>query len=168
VNWLAILLLCSVRLCARAQEPITLKLAKTIPLPGVKGRFDHFALDAKGHRLFVAALGNNTLEVVDVAAGSHLKSITGLHKPTGVLYLPELNQIAVANGDDGTLKFFDGVSYGLVKSVGSLDDADNVRLDSKTKLIYVGYAEGALAVIDAAMMKQTVGTTRHPYFRERA
>src|SRR5216117_3721650 len=95
----AIALFLSVVLCLHAAEPITLKLAKTIPLPGVKGRFDHFAIDAKGQRLFVAALGNNTLEVVDIAAGKHLKSITRLHKPTGVLYLSEQNQIAVANGD---------------------------------------------------------------------
>src|SRR5881296_1082022 len=147
---LLIWLLCSFVLGLQAQESAMLKLTKTIPLPGVKGRFDHFAIDAKGHRLFVAALGNNTLEVVDVAAGNHVRSITGLHKPTGVLYLPEPNQIVVANGEDGTVKFFDGASYQLTKSVGSMDDADNVRFDSKTKLIYVGYADGGLAVIDAA------------------
>src|SRR5437016_8680580 len=106
-------ILCSV--IADAQEPAALKLAKIIPVPGVKGRFDHFAIDAKGGRLFVAALGNNTLEVVDIAAGEHLKSITGLRKPTGVLYLAEQNQIAVANGDDGTLRLFDGASYEAVK-----------------------------------------------------
>src|SRR5437588_8674762 len=121
--------LCSVVLCTRAQEAATLKLTKTVLLPGVKGRFDHFAIDAKGGRLFVAALGNNTLEVVDIAAGKHLKSITGLRKPTGVLYLAEQNQIAVANGDDGTLKLFDGAAYGLLTTLGSLDDADNVRFD---------------------------------------
>lgn len=150
---LAILLLSPVVLCVHAEESATLKLIKTIPLPGVKGRFDHFAIDAKGHRLFVAALGNNTLEVVDVAAGNHLKSITGLHKPTGVIYLAERNQIAVANGDDGTLKVFDGSSYALAKSVGSLDDADNVRFDAKAKQIYVGYGNGSLAVIEAVTMK---------------
>src|SRR5256885_1670901 len=132
-------LLCSFVMGLRAQESAMLKLIKIIPLPGVKGRFDHFAVDAKGHRLFVAALGNNTLEVLDAAAGNHVKSITGLHKPTGVLYWPEPNQIVVANGDDGTLKFFDGSSYTRVRSVGSLDDADNVRFDLKTKLTYVGY-----------------------------
>lgn len=133
----------------------TLKLIQTIPLPGVTGRFDHFAVDAKGHRLFVAALGNNTLEVVDVEAGQRLKSIAGLHKPTGVLYLAGPNQIAVANGDDGTFKLFDGNSYELLKSLGTLDDADNVRFDAKAGTIYVGYGSGALAVIDAATMKQT-------------
>src|SRR5262249_23225596 len=90
-------------LSGQSQEPTALKLTKTLPLPGVKGRFDHFAIDAKGRRLFVAALGNNTLEVLDVAAGKHLKSITGLHKPQGVGFLAEQNQIAVANGEDGTL-----------------------------------------------------------------
>jgi len=141
-----------------------LKLIQTIPLTGVRGRFDHFAIDAKGHRLFVAALGNNTLEVLDIAAGTRLKSISGLHKPTGVLYLASSNQIAVANGDDGTFKVFDGASYHLVKSLGSLDDADNVRLDQEAGTIYVGYSDGALAVIDAASMKQTasIKLAAHP------
>src|SRR5438270_7284756 len=126
----AILLLSSLALCASAQAPVTLTLTKTIPLPGVKGRFDHFAIDVKGHRLFVAALGNNTLEVVDIMAGKRLKSIAGLHKPQGVLYLVEANQIGIANGDDGTFKLFDGASYELLKALDSLPDADNVRFDS--------------------------------------
>jgi DNA-binding beta-propeller fold protein YncE len=159
-----VLLLCSVAFCICAQEPSTLKLTKTIPLPGVKGRFDHFSIDMKEHKLFVAALGNNTLEVVDVAAGKHLKSITGLHKPTGVLWLSGENRIAVANGDDGTFKLFDGASYTLLKSVGSLDDADNVRSDPSAKLIYVGYGDGALAVIDESGIKQTgsIKLAAHP------
>ena len=39
----------------------------SVPLPGVEGRFDHFAVDLKGKRLFVAALGNDTVEVIDLA-----------------------------------------------------------------------------------------------------
>ena len=139
---------------ALAQEPAALKLIKTIPLPGVKGRFDHFALDAKGKRLFVAALGNNTLEVLDMAAGKHLKSITGLHKPTGVVFLPEVHQIGVANGDDGTFKLFDDASYQLVNNLQGLNDADNVRRDAKTKFIYVGDGDGALAILDGAGRKK--------------
>ena len=139
---------------AGAQESAALRLVKTIPLPGVTGRFDHFAVDAKGSRLFVAALGNNTLEVLDVAAGRRLKSISGLHKPTGVVYLPEANQIGVANGDDGSFKLFDGASYELVNDLRGLDDADNVRRDPKTKLIYVGFGDGALAILDGTGRKK--------------
>ena len=150
--------------CTHAADAPPLKLTKTIPLPKVKGRFDHFAMDAKGQRLFVAALGNDTLEVLDVAEGRHLKSIAGLHKPTGVVFLPEANQIGVANGEDGTFKLFDGVSYELVNSLGGLDDADNVRRDAKTKLIYIGYGNGALGVIDSAA-RQLIGRIKlagHP------
>lgn len=160
----ALFLLCIGAWQSGAAEPAALRPIAMIPLPGVKGRFDHFAIDAKGRRLFVAALGNNTLEVVDLAANKHLKSITGLHKPTGVLYLVEQNQIAVANGDDGTFKLFDAASFKLMHSVGSLDDADNVRFDPKTKLIYVGHGDGALAVIDSTTMKQTgsIKLAAHP------
>lgn len=160
----ALLLLCTLVLRVGAQESATLKLTKTIALPGVKGRFDHFAVDAKGHRLFVAALGNNTLEVIDTAEGKRLKTISGLHKPTGALYLAGQNQIAVANGDDGTLKLFDGDSYALVKTLGSLDDADNLRFDAKTKQMFLGYGDGALAVIYSATMKQTgsIKLAAHP------
>jgi hypothetical protein len=42
VNWFAVLLLCSAAVCLRAQEPATLKLTRTMALPGVKGRIDHF------------------------------------------------------------------------------------------------------------------------------
>lgn len=137
-----------------AQEPATLTFAKVIPLPGVKGRFDHFAIDVKGQRLFVAALGNNTLEIVDLAGGKQLHSIEGLHKPQGVIFLAEPNRIYVASGDDGTLKIFDGASYRLLNTIAAMPDADNLRYDVNAKLIYVGYGDGALAVIDAASEHQ--------------
>ncbi len=126
-----------------------LKLLQTIPLPGVKGRFDHFTIDTKGQRLFVAALGNNTLEVLDLAAGKRLRSISGMSKPTGVLYLPEANQILVANGDDGTLKVLSGTDYKVLRDVKDLPDADNLRLEPNGKLAWLGYGDGALAIIDA-------------------
>jgi DNA-binding beta-propeller fold protein YncE len=160
---MAVALFCSVALCAGA-EPVSLKLAKTIPLPGVKGRFDHFAADVTGHRLFVAALGNDTLEVLDVSAGNRLHSITGLHKPTGVVYYDATNEIGVANGDDGTFKIFNGTSYAAARKLGSLDDADNVRFEGKSGLTFVGYGSGALAIVDAGNMKlrSSIPLAAHP------
>jgi hypothetical protein len=121
----------------------------------VKGRFDHFAIDAGGHRLFVAALGNDSLEVIDIAAGRPLRSIPGLHKPTGVLFLPDHNRIVVANGDSGTLQVFDGASYAPIATLAGLDDADNLRYDAPARTIHLGCAAGALALIDADSLKQT-------------
>ena len=161
---LILLFLCFSVVRLNAQTTTPLKLIQTIPLPGVRGRFDHCAADPKGHRLFVAALGNNTLEVLDVAAGKRLKSIAGLRKPTGVVYLPEANQLGVANGDDGAFKLFDAVSYGLAGSVRGLEDADNVRRDAKTGFIYVGYGAGALAILDRAGQKRLgeIKLSAHP------
>src|SRR5262245_46194666 len=84
--WVA-LLACSTAAVFSAEPGNTLKLVSTIPLPGVKGRFDHFAIDTNTHHLFVAALGNNTLEILDVAAAKRVHTIPGLHKPTGVVFL---------------------------------------------------------------------------------
>ncbi len=133
-----------------AGETPALKPVKTIPLPGVTGRFDHFALDIKGKRLFVAALGNNTLEVIDLAAGKRIQSIPGLEKPTGVLFLPNLDRLFAACGDDGNVREFDGAGLRPLRIISELEDADNMRFDSKAQLIYVGYGSGALSVIDAA------------------
>jgi hypothetical protein len=133
-----------------AGVPSALKLAKTILLPGVTGRFDHFALDLKGHRLYVAALGNNTLEAIDLAAGKRIQSVPGLGKPTGIWFLPDLNRLFVACGDDGNVRVFDAAMLRLMKTIPGLEDADNIRFDAKAGLIYVGYGSGSLAVIDPA------------------
>ena len=145
------LLLAVASFTAKAAEPLT--LIHTIPLSGVKGRFDHFACDSKGHRLTLAALGNNTGEVFDLAENKHLHTITGLRKPTGTLFSAERNYFYFANGDDGTFRAFDSTTFRLASQITGLDDADNVRFDDAAKLIYVGYGEGALAVTDPATSK---------------
>jgi len=54
----------------------------------------------------------------------------------------------VANGGDGSVKVYESDNYKLVKNITGLDDADNVRYDAKANLLYVGYGDGALGVID--------------------
>ena len=83
------------------KEP--LRLVQTIPLPNVKGRLDHMDVDVKGKRLFVAGLENGTFEVVDLEAGKWLCSIAGFKKAQGALFIPELNKLFLASGDDGML-----------------------------------------------------------------
>ena len=59
----AVLVTCCACVTAVKGEEKAFKLKQTISLPGVEGRIDHLALDTPGERLFVCALGNNTLEV---------------------------------------------------------------------------------------------------------
>lgn len=134
---------------AWGQAPQPLRLEKTIDLPNVQGRIDHMSIDVKGERLFVSALGNNTLEVIDLRTGKPVKTIGQLKEPQGVLYVPDSNRIYVANRADGSVRIFDAGSYAPVKTLDYGDDADNLRYDAAHKRIYVGYGSGALGEIDS-------------------
>src|SRR5712692_1652962 len=81
------------KVAAQAAEPRALRLVQTVLLSNVEGRIDHFGVDVQGQRLFVAALGNNTVEVLDLRAGRRMQSISGLREPQGVLYVPEFNRL---------------------------------------------------------------------------
>jgi YVTN family beta-propeller protein len=131
---------------AQSSEP--LRLVASVAMPNVEGRIDHMSIDTKGQRLFVAALGNNTLEVIDIKNSKQLRTISGLHEPQGIAYTPNTNRIYVANGNDGSLRIFDGTSFQLVKTISYGDDADNVRYDAAEDCIWVGYGGGALGAIN--------------------
>ena len=131
-----------------------LEQVQAIALSNVSGRIDHMALDAQGGRLFVAALGNNTLEVIDLKAGKVTDEIKGLKEPQGVAYVPEDNKLLVTNGDGDTLDIYDGQSLKLLTQVVLGDDPDNIRYDATTGYAYVGYGTGnesALGVVDVRM-----------------
>ncbi|MDB5231567.1 MAG: YncE family protein [Chitinophagaceae bacterium] len=126
-----------------------LHLDKVIELPGVSGRIDHMAVNLKNHLLYVAALGNNSVEVVDLLKGKLIHSIKGLDEPQGIAYIPERNEIVIANGGDGSCIFYDATSYSIISTLHLGGDADNVRYNASNGKIYVGYGNGGIAVIDA-------------------
>jgi YVTN family beta-propeller protein len=129
----------------------SLSLVQSIPLPNVTGRIDHLGVDKKGERLFVAELGNNSVDIIDLRGGKRISSITtGLNEPQGIAFVPELNRLFVANRADGSVNIFDGKSFTLLKTIKLNGDADNIRYDSNNGLVYVGYGNGGLAVINAS------------------
>jgi DNA-binding beta-propeller fold protein YncE len=132
-----------------ADEPV-LEPVATIEMPGVKGRIDHLSIDLRRHRLFVAALGNNTVEVLDVERHRHEKSLPGFGEPQGVLYLPDPDRLYVANGTGERLDILDGNSFASIKRIAKLADADNVRYDHAAGKVVVGYGKGALQTLDPA------------------
>ena len=102
---------------AQAADPgPPLVLERTIPLPGVSGRIDHLAVDLRRERLFVAELGNGTVDVLDLAAGKVLRRIEGLKEPQGVGYSPQADVIAVASAGDGSVRLFQGSPHRLLKN----------------------------------------------------
>src|ERR1700738_4307469 len=129
-----------------------LQLEEQIPVPHVAGRLDHFSADVKRKRIFISALGNNTVEVIDTFRGKVIQSIPGLSQPQGPLYVPGFDKLYVANAADGKVRVFDGASYALRKTIDFGKDPDNLRYDSTSKKVFVGFGEddGGIATIDPA------------------
>ena len=133
------------------EEPLT--FVRAIDLPRVEGRIDHLAFDPATHKLYVAALGNNSVEVLDVDGSLHLKSLVGFREPQGIAVVPDVKAIAVANGQGEGLQVVSADSYRPGAMIRLGDDADNVRYDASSKRVYVGFGGGALAAIDPATAK---------------
>lgn len=138
---------------AHAQPVVPLRLVGAIPLPQVHGRIDHFDVDLSHQRLFMSALGNDTLQVFDLRLNRPIHTISGLQEPQGVTYAPKVNRIFVANGGDGTVRMFDGSTYKPVRLVHFPSDADDTRYDSGTNRVFVGYGgddDAGLGILDGA------------------
>lgn len=149
------------------RDILPLQLEEEIPVPGVAGRLDHFTADVKRKRLFVSALGNNTVEVIDTFAGRVIRSIKGLSQPQGPLYVPGFDKLYVANAENGKMNVYDGATYTLKKTIDFGVDPDNVRYDAASKKIFVGFGEedGGIAVVDPATderVGQVYKTEGHP------
>src|SRR5262245_2459745 len=110
-----------------AQTPALLLLERKVELPDVQGRIDHMAVDLRSQRLFMAALGNDTVEVIDLKAGKRVQTIRGLAEPQGALFRPLLGRLLVANGRDGSVRVFDGSSLAPIQTIAVGPDADNLR-----------------------------------------
>src|ERR1700726_4417235 len=136
---------------APSHELAPLHLIQRIPVPGVTGRIDHFTAYTKKRLLIFAALGNNTVEIVNTFEGKVIHSIKGLNEPQGVLYVPEFDKLFVANAGNGTVNVYDGKTWALRKSIslGEESDTDNLRYDEASKRVFVGIV-GGIAIIDPA------------------
>jgi DNA-binding beta-propeller fold protein YncE len=144
---------------AVGQESSALSLTTHIPLPNIDGRMDHFGVDVKDQRLFVSALGNHTVEVLDLQKGQRVQTLSDLEEPQGQFYDASTNRLFVATGD-GATRIYNGTTFQLLQTVKLVDDADNIRYDARSRGVVVGYGgekslrgrpagSGGLAFIDA-------------------
>jgi YVTN family beta-propeller protein len=140
---------------AQPVEPRVLILETKIALGDVRGRIDHMAIDPVRNRLFVAELGNDSVGVVDLAAGKVIDRIAELAEPQGVAYELSTDMLYVANAGDGSVRMYRGADFAANGRIELGDDADNIRIDAATQRVLVGYGEGAIAAIDFSQTRKS-------------
>jgi YVTN family beta-propeller protein len=143
---------CSSGLANENNANAALVLTSSIPMAGVIGRIDHMAYNSKRQVVYIAALGNNSVEVVDLKSKKVIHTIKALSEPQGIRYIPESNVIFVANGASGECDVFNAETYHRISAIQLEGDADNVRYDPVAAKIFVGYGDG-MAIIDAKTFK---------------
>lgn len=150
--------------CNAQSQTGQLPLVGEIKMPGVHGRMDHLTYDSIRQILYIAALGNNTVEVADLHNMKLLDPIRGFDEPQGICFIQGLDRCVITNGGNGEVVFIDGATR-LRKSTLKLEsDADNVRYNSTNHKIYVGFGNGGIAVFDADSMrlKKVIPLPGHP------
>jgi DNA-binding beta-propeller fold protein YncE len=106
-------------------------------MPGFTGDFDHFGLDLKGGRLFLAAEDQKTVEVFDVHTGLRIHSIEGFGHPLTMAYLPETDRLVVTNGDTDDVALVDCKEYKIINTLKLGKGVDHSALDPITRYFYV-------------------------------
>lgn len=105
------------------------------PLSGYTGDFDHFLVDTKDGRLFLAGEDHGSLEVFGLKSGRHLASLPGFDAPHSFIYLPETGELVVfANQKSRAL------NAKTLKVTRRLDigaGADSMAYDAPRKRAYV-------------------------------
>jgi YVTN family beta-propeller protein len=164
--YLATLALLCITGNAQSSTPLTLK--ETIALPGVTGKFDHFAIDLAGGRLFAAATGSHRVEVIDLKTNKVEQSIEGLGKPHGLAWADATGSLYVADGVLAELRVYKGKPLTLAGSIKLSDDADDMVYDNAHHRLYVGHGGGAVqgnvAVVDTDhfTLITNVAVSAHP------
>jgi DNA-binding beta-propeller fold protein YncE len=147
-----------------SKESAPLSLEARIPLGNVDGRIDHLAIDLDRRLLFVAELGNGSVGVVNIGSREVVRRLTGFVEPQGLAYEKTTDTLYVASGGDGSVRMFRGPQLAPAGTIKLGADADNIRLDGEHRRVYVGYGDGALAVIDIATLKKIadIALPAHP------
>jgi len=131
----------------RADSPI--RLVATIALPGVEGRIDHLALDPLHHRLLVAALGSNRVEVIDLARNRRSGEIENLPEPQGVLFLQERERLYVTLGEAAHIAVVNGSDLTSLRRIPTRADPDNIRYEPGADRIWIGEGDGPQGALAA-------------------
>ncbi|MBV8580908.1 MAG: hypothetical protein JOZ86_09750 [Candidatus Eremiobacteraeota bacterium] len=119
---------------ASAGPPLT--LTGSAKLPGYKGDFDHFAVDAQVGKLFLAGEDGAALEVFDLRSGAFVRSMKGYGVPHSILVMPQTNELLVIDGGKPS-PILDARTLARKRTLKLPAGADSVAYDGATGHLWV-------------------------------
>lgn len=114
----------------------TLRLIGRTDLAGYEGDFDHFGVDLKGNRLFLAGEEGGTLEIFNLRTGGHVKTVSGMETPHAIHYESSTDRLIVSNSGDSLSKVLDGKSYAVVDTIKLAPGADVMSYDPSSRHLW--------------------------------
>jgi DNA-binding beta-propeller fold protein YncE len=122
---------------AFAQGSSSVKLLKSVDLPGYTGDFDHFAIDFDRNRLLLAAEDHGTLEVFDLNTSDHLKTVSGFGAPHSILVRKGSSTVFITDSEKQGATIRDADTYMKKQSVQLTPGSDSSKYDPATNILYV-------------------------------
>ena len=166
VAWCILLFIFTLDIHAQGDPP--LQRVHTTLLPGYVGDFEHFAVDVKGNRLFLAAEDHKTVEILDPRIGERMNTISGFAQPHAILYLPDTERLLVTDGNDdfGAVKLVSATDYKILDTIKLPSGVDGAVYNPVNKYYYVesqshepGGKTHLLNVIDTQNFKHVADIT---------
>ena len=108
--------------------------------PGYSGDLDHFGVDVKGNRLFLAAEDHGSVELFNLQTGQHERTLhgIGIQTPHAFVYLPKHNRLIIIDGGTSGPKILDTTTYKVLGHIKLAEPgADSVEYDASSGRLYI-------------------------------
>lgn len=135
-------------------EALPLKPVQDLPLPGGATRFDYQSLDPEARRLYIAHMGDGTVESVDLDRPAVAGTAPGTASVHGVIVAPDRHTLLAAASGTNEVVLIDTQSLKETGRVKAGDLPDGIAYDPVHGKAYVSNEhDHAMTVIDLATGK---------------
>lgn len=122
---------------ALAQAPSSVKLIKSVNLPGYSGDFDHFAVDYDRNRLLLAAEDHGTLEIFDLKTSAHLRTVPGFGNPHSILVRKGAPTVLITDSAKQGATLRNATTYVKKQPVPLAPGSDTAKYDAQANILYI-------------------------------
>jgi YVTN family beta-propeller protein len=143
---------------ARTGITTVLMHVKSVALAGDTSRFDYESIDPRRRLLFVAHLGNGSIEVVDLRTQRLRAVIPAVSEVHGVLAVPSLNRLYASATGSNELAVIDEGTVRVIARTPAGEYPDGIAYAAPERKLYVSDEAGGTETVIDALTNRRVAT----------